>query len=248
MKLTFSEMKKILLIYASAMMVLCAVSCDKDKTGSSANKLVKEISSGSYRITFEYDGENRLTKVVEQDEDITMTSTFTYDGNTITETLDREPNFSYQAYTKYYLDNDGYLTRKEDLRSGTAENTMFEYENGLLKAAKSERFESEYEWENGDIVVIRNGSNYEERYEYTNFEDNLNVNFLFGDTGEYYLNLKGIFSQHLPKTCTVGNPNPSYTYTTEFAYEFDDDGRVSKIIMTDRSDSSDREECNIIYY
>lgn len=52
MKLTFSEMKKILLIYASAMMVLCAVSCNKDKTDDADIVGNWSISSND----FYYDG------------------------------------------------------------------------------------------------------------------------------------------------------------------------------------------------
>ena len=260
MELTFSEMKKILLIYASAMMALCAVSCDKDRTGSSANKLVKEISYSvgydDYRVSFEfeYDNENRLSKVVESYGDETYTMTYNYDGNIITEATDynEEPS-------KYYLNSEGFLTKIEIKTSSldTPDRTgtyyyLYEYENGLLKSCQTENFSTghgeEYEWENGDMIMSKDlyvPNNYD-KYEYTNFENNLNTNlFTLGYMG-YYFDFKGTSSQHLPKTCTT--EHPSYTSITDYSYEFDADGCVTKIIMTDRNDNSDREECNIIYY
>lgn len=252
------------------MMALCAVSCDKDRTGSgsSANKLVKEISYSDgyddYRVSFEYDNENRLSKVVKSDGSGIHTMTYTYEEDTITEVSGDDDG----EQLKYHINNEGFLTKIEVKTDSynTLDRTgiyyyLYEYENGLLKACKTENLFSivkvEYEWENGDIIMEKNLSvNYNRKYEYTNFENNLNNKaFAFDHSGnEYldfigseYLDFIGISSRHLPKTNTFEYSFDTYIIT-DYSYEFDADGCVTKIIMTDRDDSSYREEYNIIYY
>lgn len=243
------------------MMALCAVSCDKDRTGSSANKLVKEISySNGYRMSFEYDNENRLSKVVESNGNEIYTMIYTYEGDTITEELRWENDVETldEMTFKYYLNSEDFLTKIEvkTIPFRTLDGTgiyyyLYEYENGLLKTCRTENFSSslgeEYEWENGDIVVRKGLYTDYYEYEYTTIENNLNNKiFAFDYLGSEYLDFKGISSQHLPKISTYNNSYGSYT--TDYSYEFDADGCVTKIIMTDRNDSSDMEECNIIYY
>ncbi len=117
-------MKKILLL-ALPLMVMCAVSCEKDKgnDGNSVQKLIKEISwieDGSSVVrTYEYDSQNRIIKLIETwDESFVSETIVEYDGNTITESWREGTNgvWDNEGRDIYYLDNNGYVIAEFNLQ------------------------------------------------------------------------------------------------------------------------------------
>ena len=118
------NMKKILLL-ALPLMVMCAVSCEKDKgnDGNSVQKLIKEISwieDGSSVVrTYEYDSQNRIIKLIETwDESFVSETIVEYDGNTITESWREGTNgvWDNEGRDIYYLDNNGYVIAEFNLQ------------------------------------------------------------------------------------------------------------------------------------
>ena len=240
-------MKKNLLL-ALPLMVMCFASCEKDNgnDGNTVQKLVKEISwiEDDYSVvrTYEYDSQNRIIKMVETwDEGETEMSEITveYDGNTITESERWQSGGNgvwNSDVTKYYLDNDGYVIKREYIYEGkVSSSTIYEYENGYLKTAKGS-MTYEYEWQNGDIV--RENSR---KIQYLDNEDKMNIDFLNYSIGVSTTGIKfqGTCSKHLMSG--YGNDSQWNNRT----YEFDTEGYPTKIRDIDEYRTM---EYNIKYY
>lgn len=255
------EMKKMLLL-TLPLMVMCAVSCEKDKgnDGNTVQKLVKEISwiEDDYQeqFMFEYDENARVINVTEiVDGNAEGQYSISYNGSTITEKyLFRNyetGEWKEDGITCYYLNNDGYLIKSESIKNGEVTMyTMYEYAGNQLKSVANYDADGtkwnpsfEYEWQNDDIryEYQSGGSPYPNKYEYTDAENKLNISFCNPViVSEYsYLKFKGTGSRHL----TSGYGNDSQWNNR--AYEFDSAGYPTKIRDINEYRTT---EYNIKYY
>ena len=148
-------MKKILLL-ALPLMAMCFASCEKDN-GNSNNagngKLIKTIfgyatdfdaNNGLCISTFEYDEQNRVTKVIVSG--YNEMYTYEYNGSEIIEKFwyaesewgaaFSEAEMIPSGYARYVLNNNGYLSRREEytgLDGQLYRTSTYIYDNGLLK-------------------------------------------------------------------------------------------------------------------
>lgn len=219
--------------------VVLTAACEKGKGDSiSQTKLVKEIihEDGTKEV-FEYDGLNRLIKAGD--------TTYEYYDNTVIETS------PYVTYISHF-DNDGYCTKDVDDRGYNYREFNYIYDNGQIKLYNDGTSNyNEFVWENGDIIEIITEYPlntpgpyiYKETYEYTDFEDKLNINLF----GRYWtIKYKGTYSRHLPKSCSYNSNNSVYNRDS-YSYEFDADGYVTKIITTS-DDGTTTDRAIITYY
>lgn len=228
-------MKKILL-FMLPVMALCLASCEKNNGGglpTYGEKLVKKIfcydEYGEFGYEYEYDEKGRLIQWTcynnEDDNDIIYS--YSYGDNVIIE-RHRHGDDDDVSITKYYLDDDGFLTKAEDedgdiysyvYSDGKLTTICYPDDNGGVDAES-------FLWQGDDISVYYYGSDYAYHADYTDVENKSNVNILIGDdfqTTYLPLRLKGTTSKHLPQRA-YNDEN-----SLEYEYELDSDGYVTAI-------------------
>ena len=257
-------MKKILL-FALPLLAMCFASCEKDNVNrddTGNGKLIKTISgyatdfdanNGLCISTFEYDAQHRITKVIVSG----YNEMYTYEYNE-SEIIEKfwyaesewgspfnESEMISNGYVRYVLDDDGYLSRKEEyfgLDEQLQSVTTYIYDNGLLKKSITDNSdEYSYEWSNNDIIrstYINHDNNltYLTTYTYGN-EDKGNIMGWYCKDSPWqqidgmpdtYLVFKGMKNKHLIKSMTKYNSNGSIDSgnSRNFYYQFDANGYV----------------------
>ena len=257
-------MKKILL-FALPLLAMCFASCEKDNVNrddTGNGKLIKTISgyatdfdanNGLCISTFEYDAQHRITKVIVSG----YNEMYTYEYNE-SEIIEKfwyaesewgspfnESEMISNGYVRYVLDDDGYLSRKEEyfgLDEQLQSVTTYIYDNGLLKKSITDNSdEYSYEWSNNDIIrstYINHDNNltYLTTYTYGN-EDKRNIMGWYCKDSPWqqidgmpdtYLVFKGMKNKHLIKSMTKYNSNGSIDSgnSRNFYYQFDANGYV----------------------
>ena len=235
---------------------------DDEPQGPAAGvKLVKQVirklaedngeTSTVYKV--EYDEQNRIVKVTEEEDEYTATALYSYSGNEIT--------VIYRGATCILtLNDDGYITKgickdKEDL------DVTYYYDNDgcIIKGVSREGSSYEdlhvithtYDWSNGNLVreymEEQIGGQIEEKYEIKLTYDEsktlvpVNANFAtvvtalqfcyarpFG--GTIVLDIWGKQCKS-PLKQVVG-----HSYVDNYSYEYYEDGTVSKITITGNYD------------
>lgn len=265
------DMKKILL-FALSLLTMCFASCEKDNENSNNagnGKLIKTISgyatdfdanNGLCISTFEYDAQHRITKVIVSG--YNEMYTYEYNGSEIIEKFwyaESEWGFPFNesemisgGYVRYVLNDDGYLSRKEEytgLDEQLYRTSTYIYDNGLLKKSITDnsdestrnRYECSYEWSNNDItrstyIDHAYNSTYLTTYTYGN-EDKGNIMGWYCKDSPWqqidgmpdtYLVFKGMKNKHLIKSMTKHNSSGSIDSgnSRNFYYQFDADGYV----------------------
>lgn len=258
------DMKKILL-FALPLLAMCFASCEKDNVNrddTGNGKLIKTISgyatdfdanNGLCISTFEYDAQHRITKVIVSG----YNEMYTYEYNE-SEIIEKfwyaesewgspfnESEMISNGYVRFVLDDDGYLSRKEEyfgLDEQLQSVTTYIYDNGLLKKSITDNSdEYPYEWSNNDIIrstYINHDNNltYLTTYTYGN-EDKGNIMGWYCKDSPWqqidgmpdtYLAFKGMKNKHLIKSMTKYNSNGSIDSgnSRNFYYQFDANGYV----------------------
>ena len=258
------DMKKILL-FALPLLAMCFASCEKDNVNrddTGNGKLIKTISgyatdfdanNGLCISTFEYDAQHRITKVIVSG----YNEMYTYEYNE-SEIIEKfwyaesewgspfnESEMISNGYVRFVLDDDGYLSRKEEyfgLDEQLQSVTTYIYDNGLLKKSITDNSdEYSYEWSNNDIIrstYINHDNNltYLTTYTYGN-EDKGNIMGWYCKDSPWqqidgmpdtYLVFKGMKNKHLIKSMTKYNSNGSIDSgnSRNFYYQFDANGYV----------------------
>jgi len=196
-------MKRLLLLLLP-LLALTLNSCKKENKEGENNgkytKLVKTVTIennlGSGTFTLYYDSQNRLIKYGNNG---TIFDIYKYSTNTITYNTPLSPYSAEVAEVEYTLDNNGNLVHKFENfpKKNISEYT---YENGLLKTKKTKFFSHEFEnecsyfWVNGNMTFASGKwkdkhpwedsahiRTYEINAEYSNKENLLNINIVFGD-------------------------------------------------------------------
>lgn len=233
-------MKKILLL-ALPFIVMCAVSCEKDKgntgnDGNSVQKLVKSINSAipdyPLVISFEYDENGRIVHIEWTAEGHTFADVV-YGNGMITET--GSPGYyegQIKAESIHYLNEDGYVIKTvhndyySDEKYNNSKEVIYQYENGKLVKSAGESEEYIYQWQGNDITsVTENGHTSE--ITYSSIIDNFNVDLtemllyssFVGKISTTMIKFKGTVSEHLPQMFDG----------IVFSYELDSDGCVTTI-------------------
>ncbi len=214
----------------------CSKDDDDDKNDSGEVKLLKEIiSEGDLSFYFEYDSENRITKITQTDE---------YDGDTYTATITYSSSIIICSWSDgykytYSLNEDGYLEKTTDHNEGTV--IHYAYTNGLL----SETWENEdkeesvqYKWQNGNLVEISD-EYMTEKYTYGNVANKLNISDVDVDY-LYYLPFKGMTNANFPIGYSDGYSTSTYEYT------FDEEGYPTR--MTETYDTGEKYVTRFTYY
>ena len=231
-------MKKILL-FMLPVMALFLASCEKNNEEWSVTtygeKLVKKIScEGGFGCEYEYDEKGRLIQCTiyydDGGEDISL---YSYGDNVIICT--EHDSYSDDAsITKYYLDDDGFLTKVE-YEDGDTESYI--YSDGKLTTICHPNGNCLYLWQGENISVYDYGSSLEEHVEYTDIEDKSNINIFYVTAGDAIqttclpFRFKGTTSKYLPQHIYCDNNDTSII---EVSYELDSDGYVTTIKFNGR--------------
>ena len=274
------------------LVALSFASCEKnngsgEETSGTNTRLVKTISGygndfsevpgelALNTVEFEYDKSGRLSKVslsggkwadyevyeYEYNDNEIMEKTFYRDDN--------ESPYEDGGYTRYILDDEGYLVQSEDYYDGEmSEYCQYFYDGGQLKkimmfshykGTDTHNYDYEYEWNNGDIIKsTRTNQSYCDEYEYTYYasEDKDNIAGGFDSYGAWpiidgfpytYLVFKGMSCRHLIRTDYAYNDDGSYNLRL-FRYEFDEDGYVIQATPEQGGEINPWQDCTIEYY
>lgn len=229
-------MKKILLL-TLPVMALCLASCEKNNGGglpTYGEKLVKKISyEGGFGCEYEYDEKGRLIQWTFYDDDRGDDIYLYSYGDNVIICTEHDYNSNDASITKYYLDDDGFLTKAEDeygdiesyvYSDGKLTTICYPDDNGGVDAES-------FLWQGENISVYNYGSSGgERRVEYTNIENKPNI-YIFHPTGDDFqttylpFRFKGTTSKYLPQR--IYFDEDSYSY--EVSYELDSDGYVTTI-------------------
>ena len=254
-------MKTIKLLALGLVAAFGLYSCGKDKDDVKENDgkvyLVKSIkcTGDDSKYTFTYDNNNRLIKVLKEEDDNIENGTYSYEGNNITEkwTYSDEDQFKHlsrvitmdasnefisnliETHTYYY--DDGSEPREYNYP------VSFSFNSGYFTKEIEEAGEETYTWANGNVTA-----NYETSY--SNVQNKTNMDFvLFYETVYLRDNLcfYRIFSQFI-KNVSKNIPASQSIDDGEYGivkYDFsttlDEKGRPSKITV-------DEEECFFFEY
>ena len=211
----------ILILTTMSIMMACGGDSDDDNGGqvvpppSNTKRLIK-VTTNNWTDDYTYDNQGRVTKIQRNGRDF---STFSYDNNTIIETI-------YDIATwqnKYTLEN-GRISKEYD--GNTKTTTSFVYQNGYLITEKEESGRDiQYNWNDGNLMTI----GVLETFEYTNyacpqgffhFGRNANICHIWGMSG--YI---GKTMRNLPSKHTEGNLFLTFNWTIK-------DGLPVKMIST----------------
>ena len=215
-------------------MALFLASCEKNNEEWSVTtygeKLVKKIScEGGFGCEYEYDEKGRLIQCTFYHDRGEVISLYSYGDNVIICTEYR--SYSDDAsITKYYLDDDGFLTKAE-YEDGDTESYI--YSDGKLTTICYPNGNNLFFlWQGENISVYDYGGPYEEHVEYTDIEDKSNINIFYVTAGDAiqttYLpfRFKGTTSKYLPQHIYSDDSDISII---EVSYELDSDGYVTTI-------------------
>ena len=210
-------------------------------------KLVKQVigtltDNGETRTIIykaEYDEQNRMVKVTEEEDGYTGTVLFSYSGNEITVNV-RDLTFILT------LNDDGYITRGicKEYEGGEA---AFYYDNDgrIIKGVGSYQSEIEtytYDWNNGNLVrklkerYIERELTYDEsktlvptNVNFATVSESIEVFFIEEARATLLLDIWGKQCKSPLKQVVYGG-----SYVENYSYEFYEDGVVSKITLTHR--------------
>lgn len=248
------------------LVALSLASCEKNNDNKGYEKLIKTISgystdfdtnNGLCTSIFEYDTQHRITKVTVSG--YNEMYTYEYIGNEIIEkywysksgqgAAFNESEMISDRYTRYILNDDGYLSREESFW-GLDEQLgrtciIYVYDNGLLKKSiedSSNGFHSEhtYEWYNNNIIRCTHIGQ-SDMFSTTTYvygdEDKGNIMGWYSDDSPWlqihgipdtYLVFKGMKNKNLITSLTEYDRTGSISYVNSrnFYYQFDADGYV----------------------
>lgn len=227
-------------------------SCGKDKDEAKEDDgkvyLVKSITctDNDSKYTFTYDNNNRLVKVLKEEDDLIEEGKYSYQGNTITETwtvsneivpqrlsrvitMDASNEFIsnlIETHTNYYDDGE---TREYNYP------VSFSFNLGYITKEIEEGGEETYTWTNGNVTL----DNFETTY--SNIKNKTNMDFVL-----FYVMLYGrdnlcfyrIFSQfiknvskNIPASQSFDPGGEDDIVKYDFSTTLDEKGRPSKITV-----------------
>lgn len=234
--------------FVTFVMVLTAlgfISCSKEEEPEAEEQPTEDVGGRRLVSKMEFaseDGEEDFTMQLFYNEDGSLNRAmndvdelqemaFTHTGNKLTIKLDYgEEGFDTQTCT---LNEDGYVT--STIYEGEDRNT-YKYQNGFLHSGRfSEQINWNATWQNGDLVKTVM-TDHTIKCTYTDKDNKMNIELLdfayldmFEDcelcmTSGYW----GGKNKHLLRKVESLMPNNSGS-STEFSYEFDAEGYVTKI-------------------
>ena len=201
-------------------------------------KLVKQIKITEQGETdvmeFEYDAQNRVSKIAFNygDEDV-YSFTFSYSGNKLVIRNDKDGSKESEIQI-----SDGYIKSIDS-------SVFFEYDNnGYMTQLRDNYGNDTYTWSNGNLTSI--ASKYDD-YTQT-ITITYNESMVLVPTNMHLLHLFAIYTyeddlwltayevwgkqcKNLPEKLEV-NDNDGYSATFAFDYEFNNDGSIAKMVMT----------------
>jgi hypothetical protein len=219
-----------------ALLILCSTfsSCKKDNDKKAACKIVTvtQTSSGSTGIiNITYNNDGKISTVNTSSSSGTSSKVFTYSGNTINIVSTNGPSTSRDSVTLNANGRASNIRSFNDMTGTTWSNQSFEYNgNELLKVHQTDNTSSTPEttvatYTNGNLVTLTSPSST------TTIEYFTDKNTQPGDYLElaYLINYGvGLFPhKNLLKTIDGGGGS-----VTNFNYEFDADGKITKVTAT----------------
>ena len=230
-------MKRTFLWLFLPLMAMIFNSCSKDEGGIDIPKyakLLKMITNDNGSVLFEYDDQQRITKVIWSDQagNPDLVDTYTHINNNVWVSN----RWGYSVF--FDFDNDGYIIGENGFRHMYADGHIKTKSSNGYTRTKSENelgnISSSYTWTNGNLTQII-GNDVDCTYTYNNVENKLNVNifdmdgfgidYMIFDDGDTFTNFKGTFSKNYPVTAKMGN------HTATFSYTYDSEIYPTKIVV-----------------
>jgi len=204
-------------------------------------------SDPSYKTVWEftYGEDNKLVeakaKYPDDDEDCCIT--VSYADNMVTV----EGNFG--VTTVYEMGEDGTITSVSEMLEGFTENATYKFTRGCIASAEIENSELtttvEYKWEDGELIRMEESCDDMEsaaEYSYSEIIGSTKVNVIEMLKG-HGITIASLFpgcaSRRYPSSMVVTSKwvdEPEETVTTNYKYEINEDGYVTKLMFANEKD------------
>ena len=194
---------------------------DDNNSTTKAAKLVKQIKTNEGVYYFDYDAQNRVTKIEQREDDWKHTMEYSYSGNRV-DVIAGDGNFEYflnadgyaEKNNRYgcdikYTYSNGYLTRRQEAGDDVTYHFGFDWDNGVIKY-----FEFRYDIEDdqpSDALVYSCECTYTMDFTPTPISINIMYFLLEIDEDDEYTSLFGKMPERYP---------------SRIVYRYEEDGKL----------------------
>lgn len=228
------------------LLVLCIgfTACSKDDepkeqpvVDAFGRRLVSQLESTSgdenFTLNFFYDKYGKIEKIVGDNPAVLKEAIYNYTENKLVIQSDYEEEGS-EMYT--------FMLNNEENVISYSNTVNYEYQNGFLRKAtyRNSLSPESLTWSNGDIIELRSGT---QVATFTYYRQENKMNFDPFDVGEAVEGLAFGDDVYCLTTGCFGNRNAhlirkiqSADWATEFSYDFDSEGYVTRIVQIESND------------
>ena len=230
-------MKRVVFNYLVIAVFATFTSCDKNDDKSSGEvRLLETITESNGNFTkFEYDKQNRITKLsLYRNGNLTRSQTLTYSGNNLVK-VEEEDNSIHEFVKKgntisdkegtliVYLNKDETLDKLEEIWGGRSQVIAFQYKGGNMTNLTTVE---------GEVFAD---------YKY----DNKKSQFHYCETPKWYLMLLSDYAYGNKNNVTLLNHH--WGVTIEFQYEYDSAGFPTQCTKISKRQGEASETVNVEY-
>ena len=221
---------------------MCAnfTACSKDGNGSDSGtssgekRLVKMVlGDGEYVETysFTYDDQGRVIEMRVGDGNDAWNILYKYEGNTISTINDGQTEYIYTI-------ENGLIRSTFDPNAPSNQSTeSYTYNIAGRLVYISAYTDTDIKWDGDKLISIVGPYDFHDTYTYGNITCKKGYHPLLGVTRFWATNPEfvGMKTNQLPASCAkkFNGSYREYDYTETYQYEFDSEGYISKIIVTD---------------
>jgi hypothetical protein len=233
-------------------------SCKPDDKQEEPTKKLVKIRYINDETTFKYDDQGRLIESVEVRIGDTFTTSYTYVWGENTIDINGYINGEELEKCTLFLENG--LASKRDGFSPSVDSTYVYNSSGRLVKCEGLWGTESIEWNDDNIIIAHDDSDistgndtysYDKNYTTKGYNPLISNGILVNSLFTAHPELAGMTTQKLFNSINnnslIHSSNTQYIYTTNYRYEFDEDGYVNKAIVT-VIDEGETEEYNVNEY
>ena len=235
-------------------------SCNPDDKQEEPTKKLVKFCYDIVETTFKYDDQGRLIESVEVRTGDTFTKSYTYVWGK--NTIDINGYINGENFEKCTLFLENGLASKLNGFSASVDSTYTYNSSGRLVKCEGIWGTESIEWNDDKLIATHSNSNintdndsysYDKNYTTKGYNPLISSGILVNSLFTVHPELAGMTTQKLFNSIDNNsiihsdNDNTQYIYTTNYRYEFDEDGYVNKAIVT-VIDEGETEEYNVNEY
>ena len=237
-------------------------SCKPDDKQEEPTKKLVKFCYDIVETTFKYDDQGRLIESVEVQNEVTSLFTTSYTYVWGDNTIDINGNINGIELEKCTLFLENGLASKLNGFSPSVDSTYTYNSSGRLVKCEGIWGTESIEWNDDKLIATHSNSNintdndsysYDKNYTTKGYNPLISSGILVNSLFTVHPELAGMTTQKLFNSIDNNsiihsdNDNTQYIYTTNYRYEFDEDGYVNKAIVT-TIDEGETEEYNVNEY